>query len=267
MKFSITLFAILSVAFMTTSCVEYHPYDTRYDGEKDVNRLNIARIESACAGKRTIKFAVISDTQRWYDETEEAVKALNRRNDIDFVMHTGDLADFGMKNEFVRQHDILNRLRVPYVVIIGNHDCLATGQFIYKEMFGDFNFAFTAGDVRFICLNTNALEFDHTESVPNFEFIEDEFENFPENASKSVIAMHAKPYTEQFDNGVARLFQAHVKAFPGLQFCVNGHGHTYHEDDLFGDGVIYYECENVAKRSYLLFTITENGYEEEKVEF
>ncbi len=257
----------LALLAMTACEVEYHPYDTRYDGDTDANRLNIVRIEAACRGKKTIRFAVISDTQRWYDEMEDAVKALNKRTDIDFVLHTGDLADFGMKKEFIRQYGILKKLYVPYVVIIGNHDCLATGQLIYKKIFGDFNFAFTAGDVRFICLNTNALEFDHTESVPDFEFIENEIMNFPAGISKSVVAMHAKPYTEQFDNGVAKLFQAHVKAFPGLQFCVNGHGHTYREEDLFGDGVIYYECENVAKRSYLLFTITEDGYEEEKVSF
>ena len=43
------------------------------------------------------------------------MKAINARDDIDFVIHTGDLADFGMRDEFERQRDILDRLRVPYV--------------------------------------------------------------------------------------------------------------------------------------------------------
>lgn len=58
--------------------IEYHPYDLDIDGETDVNRRNIERIETATYRKEEIRFAVISDTQRWYDETEDAVEALNR---------------------------------------------------------------------------------------------------------------------------------------------------------------------------------------------
>ena len=66
--------------------IEYHPYDLDIDGETDVNRRNIERIETATYRKEEIRFAVISDTQRWYDETEDAVEALNRRDDLDFVL-------------------------------------------------------------------------------------------------------------------------------------------------------------------------------------
>ena len=258
----------LSAAILSLGCqVEYHPYDTRIDGETGINARNIARIEAACAGKRMIRFAVISDTQRWYDETRDAVRALNRRTDLDFVLHTGDMADFGMKAEFERQRDLLNDLRVPYVCIIGNHDCLATGEAVFHRIFGAFNFALTTGNVRFVCLNTNALEFDHTESVPNFEFLENELAQFPAAAEKTVVAMHAKPYSEQFDNGVAKIFQRYLRQFPGLQFCVNGHGHNFAIDDVFGDGVLYYECDNVAKKTYLLFTLNDDGYEQERIAF
>lgn len=196
--------ALLAAATATACQVDYHPYDTRIDGECGINAKNIARIEASTAGKSAIRFAVISDTQRWYDETREAVSALNARGDIDFVLHTGDMADFGMKAEFERQRDILNRLHVPYVVLLGNHDCLATGEEIFRTIFGDFNTAFTAGNVRILCLNTNALEFDLREAVPNFEFIETELTEFPPEASKTIVAMHAKPYTEQFGDNVAK---------------------------------------------------------------
>ena len=173
------------LALTAASCqVSYHPYDTRVEGECGINAKNIARIEAATAGRDAIRFAVISDTQRWYDETEDAVQTLNNRDDIDFVLHAGDMSDFGMKVEFERQRDILNRLRVPYVVLLGNHDCLATGEEIFQKVFGAFNFAFTAGDIRFICLNTNALEFDLREPVPNFEFLESELADFPAEATR-----------------------------------------------------------------------------------
>ena len=258
----------VSAAVMLASCqVDFHPYDTRVEGDTGINARNLARIETATEGRREIRFAVISDTQRWYDETSDAVEALNGRDDLDFVVHAGDMADFGMKAEFERMRDILARLDVPYVAVIGNHDCLATGEELFEEIFGEVDFAFTAGNVRVVCLNTNALEFDRDKPVPDFGYIERQVLEFPAEAEKSVVVMHARPFTEQFDNNVARVFEYAVSNIPRLQFCVNGHSHTYMADDLFGDGVIYYGCENIAKRSYLLFTIDDDGYECEKVEF
>ena len=265
---ALTRLLLAGLALTAASCqVNYHPYDTRVEGECGINAKNIARIEAATAGRDAIRFAVISDTQRWYDETEDAVQALNNRDDIDFVLHAGDMSDFGMKVEFERQRDILNRLRVPYVVLLGNHDCLATGEEIFQKVFGAFNFAFTAGDIRFICLNTNALEFDLREPVPNFEFLESELADFPAEATRTIVTMHARPYTEQFDNNVARVFQFVIREFPRLLCCINGHGHSYNVAELFDDGVLYYECDNIHKRSYLLFTVNSEGYECTRVEF
>ena len=57
------LFLFLAAVFAGCQ-VEYHPYDTRIDGPTGVNARNIARIEAACEGRRTIRFAQISDTTR-----------------------------------------------------------------------------------------------------------------------------------------------------------------------------------------------------------
>ena len=112
---------LLLLPLLAAGCdhIEYHPYDTDISGEQDINAKNIARIEAACRGRQTVRFAMISDTQRWYDETEKAVEALNARDDIDFVLHGGDLSDFGLKKEFMWQRDILNRLR-PDIVVHGD---------------------------------------------------------------------------------------------------------------------------------------------------
>lgn len=262
------LFFMIGGLLLLGSCeVEYHPYDTRIDGETGIHAKQITRIEQACAGRTALRFAVISDTQRWYDETNAVVDALNRRDDIDFVIHTGDIADFGLRTEFERQRDILNRLKVPYLVLIGNHDCLATGEDIYREMFGEFDFSFSAGDTRFVCLNTNSLEFDHSVSVPNLMFIENELRNYPSTCRKSFVLMHASPKSEQFDKGLVNSFHRHVKAFPGLQCCIHGHGHSYVISDLFEDGILYIMCPQIERRAYLLFTVNDQGYEHEQVYF
>lgn len=151
--------------------IESNPYDVHITGEKQLTYKNIELIERATAGKSIIRFAVISDSQRFYDETRDAVNAINARGDIDFVLHGGDLTEYGATKEFLWQRDILDKLSMPYVCVIGNHDCIATGIEAYKSLFGPLNFSFTAGDVRFVCLNTNSLEFDYSEAVPDLGYI------------------------------------------------------------------------------------------------
>ena len=136
--------------------LDFHPYDGRFDGPKDINARNIARIESATLGRDSIVFAVISDTQRWYDETHDAVNSINARPEIDFVIHCGDLTDFSATREFEWMRDELERLAMPYVCLIGNHDCLANGPRVFQTMFGTPNSSFNAGDTHFICLDTRS---------------------------------------------------------------------------------------------------------------
>lgn len=54
--------------------IDYHPYDVHISGETNVNAHNIEKIEANCKGKTTIRFAVMGDSQRWYDATEDFVK-------------------------------------------------------------------------------------------------------------------------------------------------------------------------------------------------
>lgn len=257
------------LCILTHSCelIDYHPYDVRIKGETGINGRNTARIEADLAGKKHFRFALISDTQRWYDETEEMVQHINQQDDVDFVIHGGDQADFGMTQEFLWMRDIMNELNCPYTCIIGNHDCLGTGVETFKEVYGPLNYAFTAGNVRFLCLQTNALEYDDPLSVPNFTFLDEELEHTSPEVKRTIVVMHTQPYDYQFNNNVAKIFQAYLKQFPNLMFCLHGHGHKFQVNDLFNDGILYYECPSAGKRSYLLFDINENGYDYEVVEF
>lgn len=256
-------------AFGLSGCelIEYHPYDANVHGSTNINAKNIERIEQACAGHDTICFAVISDTQRYYDETAEMVRLINANDSIDFVLHCGDLTDFGATKEFTWMRRELNKLKKPYVCLIGNHDCLGTGEHVFKKMYGDVNFAFTAGDTRFICLNTNAREYDHTVSVPDFSFILGEQDSFPSEARRTIVAMHAKPYSEQFDNNVAEVFEYMLLRFENLMFCVCGHDHKFLCEDLFNDGNLYYECTSAGKRGFLIFTLYPDSYECKEINF
>jgi len=260
---------LLPVCCLPTGCeyFEVHPYDTDVRGQTGINACNAARIEQKLEGRTSYRFAVVSDTQGCYDETEKAVAALNARGDLDFVIHCGDLSDFGLKKEFQFQRDILNGLNVPYVALIGNHDCLATGQDVFEKIFGPVNFAFTAGNTRFVCLNTNAMEYDYSTPVPDFGFMERELTDLPAGATRVVWVMHVQPGDFQFNNNVGRVFEHYITQAPGLPFCLYGHGHSLRTDDLFDDGVLWYQCPSIDKYTYLLFTMSENGYTHEAIVF
>lgn len=251
----------IAAAAILTSCdlFDYHPYDTRIRGKHHINAQQIERIEEACREKKCITFAVISDTQRWYDETEAAVKNINAHNNIDFVVHCGDISDFGVTREFIVQRDILEKLNVPYVVLLGNHDCLGTGGDTYRYLFGSPNFIFNAGNTHFVCLNTNAYEYDYSIAIPDFSFIKSDYSNLPSNITHSIVVMHAMPHSDQFNNNVADVFETEIKKYPSLQFCLCGHGHATTVNDVFNDGILYYECGSANDRAYLLFTLNDDG--------
>jgi predicted phosphodiesterase len=247
--------------------LESHPYDAYVRGEKNLNEKNIRLLEEKLKDKKSFRFAFISDTQRWYDETKDMVADINRRADIDFVIHGGDISDFGATHEFIMQRDMMLDFQMPWFALLGNHDCLGTGEDVYKEVWGNPNFHFTAGNVLFICLNTNCMEYDYSEPVPDFGYLENLLNNLPTEVEKTIVAMHVPPFDLEFNNNVAKVFQHYLRQFPNLQCCIYGHGHRYATDDLFGDSILYHQTPCAKKRGYIEFTLTPNGYEQQLVNY
>lgn len=268
-KRHICLFLFSFLLFFSCDLIEYHPYDGDLDSDasRDVNVTNIALIETACEGKDTIRFILMGDTQRNYDETEDFVDHVNQLSGIDFVIHGGDYTEYGLTREFEWNDEILSKLEIPYVGLIGNHDILANGEDVYREMFGDENFSFVVNDVKFVCLNTNALEYEDSTYVPDFDYIQQEIADSTSH-KRTVVVMHAPPASEQFiSEEVEDLFQSTIRQFPTLMFCLHAHNHTVSAVDIFDDGIIYYGCANIAQRKYHLFTITPDDYAYEVVDF
>ena len=175
---------------MVASCntvFDVHPYDVQIDGDRNLNVTNIQKIEAAVKSKDTIRFAMISDSHQWLDDLKSEVNDINRRSDsLDFVIHCGDLTDFGATREFQCTRDHLQKLKIPFVALLGNHDCLGTGNQSYQKIFGNPDFSFIAGKVKFVCLNTNAIEFDYSRPVPNFDFMEEQVKADADDFSRTI---------------------------------------------------------------------------------
>lgn len=82
------------------SLVEYHPYDDINDLATDINQTTINNIIQESDQRDTLRFIMMGDSQRWYNETEDFVRHVNSQEPIDFVIHGGDISDFGMAKEF-----------------------------------------------------------------------------------------------------------------------------------------------------------------------
>ncbi len=260
----------LSTTFMLISCddvFDVHPYDVNIKGETHINNSNISKIEKLCKDKDTLKIAFISDTHGWYSDFKDEIADINKRNDIDFVIHCGDITDTGTTKEYEWARSIFDKLNVLHVALIGNHDFLGTGDQAYHVMFGDNDFSFIAGRVKFVCLNTNATEYDYLASVPNFDFMENEQKSRSSDFDRTIIVMHARPGSEQFNNNVSKAFNYFVHLFPGIMFCVSGHEHATQADELFNDKLMWYGVDCAQHRKYDLFTITKEGYKYEVVNF
>ena len=251
-------FAILPIL---NSCelFEYHPYDTQNFSTSEVNAKNIERITANDDSSDTLRFAFIGDTQRYYDETEDFVKAINKRNDIDFVIHGGDITDFGLSKEYQWMYDILQKLKAPFVTVIGNHDVIGHGKDIYREFFGEYNFSFISHRTRFICLNTNALEFDYSTPVPDFDYMLS-FVQDSADVDNTIVVMHIPPYDIEFNNNSVLMFDYIVGNYKNVRFCLHAHNHTLEENDFFNNGIIYYGCDDISGRNYMVFTVTPDSY-------
>ena len=118
-----------------------------------------------------------------------------------------------------------------------------------------------------MCLNTNAIEYDYSRPVPNFDFMEAERSRDSLSFNRTVVCMHAAPYSEQFNNNVAKVFNYYIHQFPQLQFCLDGHGHHTQTEDLYGDGTLFYMASSCHFHEYYLFTITPKEYKYEVVKF
>ncbi|MCI1779822.1 MAG: metallophosphoesterase [Bacteroidales bacterium] len=266
--FLLSILSSINICLLTSCNIfDYHPYDVKIYGDTGLTAKNTAKIEDSLKGKKTFRFAMISDTQRWYDETEDAVESINARGDIDFVIHGGDQVDFGLTKEYLWMRDILKLFDMPWVTVLGNHDCIGTGNDCYKKIYGDYNYTFTAGNVRFIFLNTNALEFDYGTAVPDFSFLKKQLNNYPAEACRTIFVIHAPPFDVEFNNNVNYVFEDYLLKFPNPMFVLYGHVHQFKAGELFDDGLMYYACTKIKDRAYYVFTINENGYDYEIVNY
>ncbi len=118
--------------------------------------------EAATKKIKPFNFAVLTDAHlydikghKFDDILEKAVKDVNRmKPKPDFVLYAGDLGQSGKKAELVKGKKILDRLKMPYKIIPGEHDYYLDMGAAWRGLFGDEFWSFDHNGVHFIGMNS-----------------------------------------------------------------------------------------------------------------
>ena len=256
--------AILFVFVLNTGCenlIEYSPYEAKVkDGEANLNgkAIKVLAAKSSNAFK-PFRFAVIGDSHTYYDDFKDQIAALNQIDSIDFVVHMGDITLSGIYREFLWYRDIIKPLRYPIVTLVGNHDCLSNGEFMYKEMFGKFNFSLEYNGCRLLFFDDNIWERNGKD--PDFTWLDGTLATEGEWKHKFVFA-HIQPWDQQFSVGNGHLYNF-IMDRNSVSLSIHGHTHSFYYGTYYKDwygNVPYLVCGDSEDREIVLVDVFEDSY-------
>ena len=260
---------LLINVFLLLACediFDYSPYAIDFSDEnRNVNQRNIEKLH-ARENDDTISIAFTGDTHRFFDETELFVSAVNKNKAIDFVIHVGDIADFGLPKQYLWANSYLLKLNVPYFVVIGNHDLVGNGSQAYLEMFGVLNYSFIYNSIKFVFINTNSREFKFNGNVPDIQWLDKQLQpNI--DFTKAVVIFHVPPTDGDFDASLKEAFQNSLAHYNNVLFTVHGHLHHHEIYKPFADSILFINVFGAEHLKYNSIKISNNKFEVETLEY
>lgn len=260
MKKILTFFSLVLLLFASCSRIEFDPNQSvdMYSDER-LNFKAIARLRGKAETDSVIKIALIGDTQIDYENTGELVAAINKIPDIDFVIHTGDITDHGVFQEFKWAASHLKRLHAPFLAVVGNHDVVAKGKSVYLQMFGNTDFSFVYGRTRFIFFDSNSREYEFGGLIPNLGWLQQEMQVQEDSLFSQVVLVSHVPYFDgDFDPALrdpfTHLLNTTNRSIPILA-SLNGHQHDGFEVSTPECPVIHLAPGSANRRTFMIATI------------
>lgn len=251
--------ALVSLALALGGCLDYSPHAIPLgDADTAVHRRSLERLLAEPAPE-VLRFAVVGDAQASFDEAEQLVAALNRRDDLSFVVQVGDFTHVGTSPEYRAMNALFRELRAPYFVAVGNHDLLGNGGDVYDRMFGERYLAFSYAGTRVVLLDSNAVEYGFDGTTPDLERVRAMATADPD-ADHVVLVAHVDPSSE-WDPALREPYYALVREL-GVEVSFYGHGHEPHAFER--DGSRFYLPGAVDRRTYLVTMVGEGGVEVER---
>lgn len=226
--YSLNIFFLLVIALIGTSCenlIEYSPYQAGVESFGEKRNVQTIRDleEQSLDGFHPFRIALIGDSHTYCDDFQKQITALNEMDSIDFVVHNGDITLSGIYREFVWYEDITNDLRKPLITLIGNHDFLSNGEYIYREMFGPFNFTLDYNNCRLVFFDDTIWEKNVED--PDFGWLNEALD-VGEGITHVFVFAHIPPWSKQFSVGNHYLYNTIIEE-QDVSLSVHGHTHSY----------------------------------------
>lgn len=226
----------------------YTPWDINVPNEfTHLTERNLAKIAALPKAELPVKIALTGDPQGTPGDLKRVVEAIDGRDDIRFILVLGDLTDYGLMHEYIWAAEALENSRLPHLSVIGNHDAIAHGRRIYKEMYGPFDYVFEDAGVKFVMFNANQFEFGTTD----FSFLKDNIDE------RSIAASHVPPVK---DMHTLEQIDVWTKINKEAEIMASIHGHRGGNYDVRWkvDEIPYYIVPRVRGVYYSVMTIHED---------
>ena len=205
----------------------------------------------------SLKFAVMSDVHISVGTpaekgTLDCVEDINKDPEIQFVLITGDIANFGSDDEITSAKNIFDHLKMPWFIVPGNHDATwsESGTNSFTRIFGYERFEFEAGGIKFLGTQCGPNIRMAPALVPreSMLWLEDQIEKMPE--SQPLFFVNHYPMDTsllKYDNVLELLKRKNI------QMVFSGHWHV--------DKAMEYEgIPGVIIRSTLATAKGDKGY-------
>jgi predicted phosphodiesterase len=157
---------------------------------------------------------------------------------VSFVFLPGDVADDGSRSAYAVVRGELDRLKVPWCAIIGDHDVHEKSFANFKEAISEqTHYAFTIGGTRFLAMNAFDVPepASFTVSEEQLKWADDELELATKNGQTKVLLLHCYPSDLKVGGGeVSRLVRDYDVRLIDM-------GHT-HYNEIANDGRTLYSA-------------------------
>jgi 3',5'-cyclic-AMP phosphodiesterase len=207
-------------------------------------------------------FTVVTDSHTDYADFTDIIEDGNNDTTLSFLIHAGDFTDGGWLTEYMQTEDVLLKLTIPYLTVIGNHDALFEGKQIYSKIFGAYNYSFVFYDCKFIFLDANSLA--NLGEPPNLDWLKDQLEDHALYNLVFVIA-HQPPFdpawSDETKNRYVQLMDENK-----VSLSIHGHQHDYWYGERYNDGVKYLVVDDIADRSYCIVSVDSMAFDVEKID-
>ena len=228
-----------------------------------------------------LRIAHISDTHITGGEAYKSyaydliVNEVNRGN-FDFVIHTGDITNQGLREEYERASYELKKIQKPLVVLPGNHDVRNVGYELFEEFIGPRNGVFEFKDGVVIWVDSTIPDLsDGRIGGRKFRWLKERLEEYSDRKFKIVAAHHhlvPLPNTGRERNvlfNAGDVLDLLLRHDVTLYTC--GHKHVpnvYRVEDLVVDNAGCTSCRKTRRgdvNSYNIITLHDDGRIEVKI--